>query len=49
MYPEEYHNDEFNNKTIKNENKGADGKIQRTYLNGKKEVIFANGVRRETF
>jgi centromere protein J len=27
---------------------GHDGKIQRIYQSGKKEVIFTNGVRRET-
>ena len=35
--------------TVESEVKGADGKIQRIYLNGKKEVVFANKVRRETF
>lgn len=49
VYPEEYHNDDYTNATAKTENTGADGKVQRMYLNGKKEVIFANGVRRETF
>lgn len=47
--PKEYHNDTIENKTVKNEIEGADGKIQRIYLNGKKEVIFSNKVRRETF
>lgn len=28
---------------------GADGKIQRVYTNGKKEVIFHNGVKREVY
>ena len=31
-----------------NEVTGADGKVQRMFLNGKKEVLFANKVRRET-
>lgn len=44
-----YHNQNYENITIKNEIKNSDGKIQRIYLNGKKEVIFSNGVRRETF
>jgi hypothetical protein len=34
---------------VANEVIGADGKVQRVYLNGKKEVIFANKVRRETY
>jgi centromere protein J len=34
---------------VANEVIGADGKVQRVFLNGKKEVIFANKVRRETY
>jgi len=37
------------NTTVQDQVVGNDGKIQRTYLSGKKEVIFSNGVRRETF
>ena len=48
-YPEKYHSDSYQNTTISNEAVGQDGKIQRLYVNGKKEVIFANKVRRETF
>lgn len=47
--PLEYHNENPENTTVKSEATGADGKIQRIYLNGKKEVIFGNKVRRETF
>ena len=50
QYPSLYHTTlDPQNTTIKNEVKGADGKIQRIYLNNKKEVIFSNKVRRETF
>jgi centromere protein J len=28
---------------------GHDGKLQRIYASGKKEVIFNNGVKRESF
>ena len=48
-YPDQYHNEEFENLNVTSENVGADGKIQRMYSNGKKEVIFANKVRRETY
>lgn len=47
--PHLYHNDNQDNTTVQEDVQGNDGKIQRTYLNGKKEVIFSNGVRRETF
>lgn len=47
--PDKYHDDDYNNRTVKSEVKNPDGKIQRIYLNGKKEVIFSNKVRRETF
>lgn len=48
-YPEVYHNDDYSNTKVVNETVAADGKIQRIYQNGKKEVIFANKVRRETY
>ena len=32
---------------IVSQNVSSDGKIQRLYQSGKKEVIFHNGVRRE--
>jgi len=48
-FPEQYHNDSKANTTVKNEVRGHDGKLQRVYENNKKEVIFTNKVRRETF
>jgi len=48
--PERYHSTKAHeNITVQEQVVGHDGKVQRTYLNGKKEVIFSNGVRRETF
>ena len=47
--PDMYHCDDHQNTTVKSEVKNPDGKIQRIYLNGKKEVVFSNRVRRETF
>ena len=45
-----YHGDSNpDNTTVQDQIVGNDGKIQRTYISGKKEVIFSNGVRRETF
>jgi len=45
-----YHDSKFReNVTVQDQIVGNDGKIQRTYQNGKKEVIFSNGVKRETF
>ena len=46
-FPAEYHGK--NQKPIKlvEEITGHDGKIQRFFDNGKKEVIFTNGVKRE--
>ncbi len=48
-FPEEYHNEEDENTEVVNEIENADGKRQRMFRNGKKEVVFANRVRRETF
>lgn len=48
-FPPEYYDDDESNNEIKNEVQGQDGKIQRIYMNGKKEVIFSNKVRRETY
>jgi hypothetical protein len=48
-YPREYHNDNSKNITVKNEVMGNDGKVQKIYENNKKEVVFSNKVRRETF
>ena len=47
--PDKYHSNKHANVTIKSEVKNPDGKVQRIYINGKKEVVFSNGVRRETF
>ena len=48
--PDKYHSkSEPSNNTVQDQIVGNDGKVQRTYVNGKKEVIFSNGVRRETF
>ena len=47
---QKYHDQKFReNITVQDQIVGNDGKIQRTYQNGKKEVIFSNGVKRETF
>lgn len=48
-FPHAYHNKDAENTKVQDQIVGNDGKVQRTYLNGKKEVIFSNGVRRETF
>ena len=48
-FPHHYHNKESPNTQVQDQIVGNDGKVQRTYMNGKKEVIFSNGVRRETF
>jgi hypothetical protein len=48
-YPPKYHGETPENTTVKNEIKGTDGKVQRIYNNSKKEVVFSNKVRRETF
>lgn len=48
-FPSMYHNQQDpDNTTVQEQIVGNDGKVQRTFLNGKKEVIFSNGVRRET-
>lgn len=49
FFPDLYHNDDYENVTVSNETKNQDGKIHKYFLNDKKEVIFANKVRRETF
>ena len=47
---QKYHDKKnIQNMTVQDQIIGNDGKIQKTYLNGKKEVIFSNGVKRETF
>ncbi len=45
VFPEQYHS--MAGLTLTSENVGANGKIQRVYSNGKKEIMFNNGVRRE--
>ena len=48
-FPVNYHSTtDHDNTTVQEQVVGNDGKVQRTFLNGKKEVIFSNGVRRET-
>ena len=46
---DKYHSKDGENTDSADRIVGNDGKVQRTYPNGKKEVIFSNGVRRETF
>ena len=47
-FPQEYHGKQLlKQPKIVEEIKSHDGKVQRFYENGKKEVIFSNGVRRE--
>ena len=48
-FPSMYHSQQDpDNTTVQEQIVGNDGKVQRSFLNGKKEVIFSNGVRRET-
>jgi len=44
-----YHAKSPENTIVADNQISNDGKIQRTYENGKKEVIFSNGVKREVF
>ena len=48
-FPKEYHSKTLQNQKVVEQFVGHDGKIQRIYQNGKKEVIFNNGVKRESF
>lgn len=48
-FPKEYHSKTLQNQKVVEQYVGHDGKIQRIYQNGKKEVIFNNGVKRESF
>ena len=48
-FPKEYHSKTLANQKVVEQYVGHDGKIQRIYQNGKKEVIFNNGVKRESF
>jgi centromere protein J len=48
-YPAEYHAKTAVSQKIIEQNVGNDGKIQRQYANGRKEVIFNNGVHRESY
>lgn len=48
-FPKEYHAKTPANSKVVEQIVGHDGKIQRIYASGKKEVIFNNGVKRESF
>ena len=48
-YPKQYHAKSAANSKVIDQYVGHDGKIQRVYASGKKEVIFNNGVKRESF
>lgn len=48
-FPNEYHGKNVKPSKIIEELKSHDGKIQRFYDNGKKEVVFSNGVKREVW
>jgi centromere protein J len=48
-FPKEYHGKNPANSKVVEQIVGHDGKIQRIYASGKKEVIFNNGVKRESF
>jgi centromere protein J len=48
-FPKEYHAKSAANSKVVEQIVGHDGKIQRMYQSGKKEVIFNNGVKRESF
>ena len=48
-YPKQYHAKSAANSKVVDQYVGHDGKIQRVYASGKKEVIFNNGVKRESF
>lgn len=48
-FPKEYHSKTLQNQKVVEQYVGHDGKIQRIYQNSKKEVIFNNGVKRESF
>lgn len=47
--PDKYHAKTAANSRVADQVVGHDGKIQRVYQSGKKEVVFTNGVKRETF
>ena len=47
-FPKEYHGKTLPNQKVVEQFVGHDGKIQRIYQSGKKEVIFNNGVKRES-
>ena len=48
-FPKEYHAKTLANSKVVDQIVGHDGKIQRVYASGKKEVIFNNGVKRESW
>lgn len=50
VFPEEYHSDEaYKNLVIVDEVVSQEGKRQKFYQCGKKEIIFPNGVKREVW
>ncbi len=48
-FPSEYHGKKEQSAQVVEEVKGHDGKVQRIYDSGRKQVVFTNGVRREVF
>ena len=50
VFPEEYHSDEaYKNLVLIDEVVSQEGKRQKFYESGKKEIIFPNGVKREVW
>ena len=50
MFPEEYHSEQaYSSLVLANEAVSSEGKRQKFYSCGKKEIIFPNGVRREVW
>ena len=48
-FPEQYHNDDYWNSSIKKQLKSKDGKIQTIYESGKIEVVFPHKVTKQIF
>ena len=48
-FAEQYHSKSKANQTVVDQVTSNDGKIQRVFQSGRKEVIFSNGVRRESW
>ena len=49
VFPEKYHGEESEKAEVVQESEGTKGKIFRLYDNDKREILFANGVRKEIF